>query len=141
MAQQTATTAVGLELGSDDGLDGTIGFDGMRSRDVGVGDGDDSFSSRAGWRRAIAMATKRVSRCVPPAFGRAGSLASWPRDRDARDRGGSIWPGLWGGLPACLRVSSRCAREMRALIPEKRRTSELTAGNGVDLVSGAGGGR
>jgi hypothetical protein len=26
--QQTATTAVGLELGSDDGLDGTIGFDG-----------------------------------------------------------------------------------------------------------------
>ena len=27
-AQQTATTAVGLQLGSDDGLDGTIGFDG-----------------------------------------------------------------------------------------------------------------
>jgi hypothetical protein len=32
-AQQTATTAVGLELGSDDGLDGTIGFDGQRSCD------------------------------------------------------------------------------------------------------------
>ena len=30
-AQQTATTAVGLEQGSDDGLDGTIGFDGQRS--------------------------------------------------------------------------------------------------------------
>jgi len=27
-AQQTATTAVGVELGSHDGLDGTIGFDG-----------------------------------------------------------------------------------------------------------------
>ena len=33
-AQQTATTAAGLELGSDDGLDGTIGFDGNQSRDV-----------------------------------------------------------------------------------------------------------
>jgi hypothetical protein len=32
--QQTATTAVGVELGSDDGLDRTIGFDGSRgSRD------------------------------------------------------------------------------------------------------------
>jgi hypothetical protein len=31
MAQQTDTTAVGLEPGSDDGLDGTIGFDGERS--------------------------------------------------------------------------------------------------------------
>ena len=30
-AQQTATTAVGLDLGSDDGLDGTIGFDGEQS--------------------------------------------------------------------------------------------------------------
>jgi hypothetical protein len=35
MAQQTATTAVGLELGSEDGLDGTIGFDGDRSRRTG----------------------------------------------------------------------------------------------------------
>jgi hypothetical protein len=35
MAQQTATIAVRLELGSHDGLDGTIGFDGMRSRGVG----------------------------------------------------------------------------------------------------------
>jgi hypothetical protein len=34
-AQQTATTAVGLELGSDDGLDGTIGFDGTQSRRPG----------------------------------------------------------------------------------------------------------
>ena len=34
MAQQTATTTVALELGSDDGLDGTIGFDGNQSRDV-----------------------------------------------------------------------------------------------------------
>ena len=34
-AQQTATTAVGLELGSDDGLDGTIGFDGNQSRPAG----------------------------------------------------------------------------------------------------------
>jgi hypothetical protein len=33
MAQQTGTTAVGLELGSEDGLDATIGFDGERSRD------------------------------------------------------------------------------------------------------------
>ncbi len=32
-AQQTATTAVGLELGSEEGLDDTIGFDGERSRD------------------------------------------------------------------------------------------------------------
>jgi len=32
-AQQTTTTAAGLELGSDDGLDGTIAFDGQRSRD------------------------------------------------------------------------------------------------------------
>ena len=31
MAQQTATTTVALELGSDDGLDGTIGFDGEQS--------------------------------------------------------------------------------------------------------------
>jgi hypothetical protein len=30
-AQQTATTAVGLQLGSDDGFDGTIGFDGEHS--------------------------------------------------------------------------------------------------------------
>ena len=57
-AQQTATTAVGLELGSEDGLDGTIGFDGTRSR--GVGHRDDSFSSRAGVQRTIAMATERV---------------------------------------------------------------------------------
>jgi hypothetical protein len=28
MAQQTAATVVGLELGSEDGLDGTIDFDG-----------------------------------------------------------------------------------------------------------------
>ncbi len=33
MAQQTATTAVGLELGSEDRLDEAIGFDGERSRD------------------------------------------------------------------------------------------------------------
>jgi len=33
-AQQAATTASGLELGSHDGLDGTIGFDGNQSRDV-----------------------------------------------------------------------------------------------------------
>jgi len=31
MAQQTAPTAVGLEVGSDDGLDGTIGLDGEQS--------------------------------------------------------------------------------------------------------------
>ena len=31
-AEQTATTAVGLEPGSHDGLDGTIGFDGKHSR-------------------------------------------------------------------------------------------------------------
>jgi len=35
IAQQTATTAVRLEPGSDDDLDGTIGFDGTRSRGVG----------------------------------------------------------------------------------------------------------
>ena len=58
-AQQTATTAVGLELGGDDGLDGTIGFDGARSR--GVGHRDDSFSSRARVWRTTAMATKRKS--------------------------------------------------------------------------------
>jgi hypothetical protein len=29
-AQQTATTAGGLELGGHDGIDGTIGFDGKR---------------------------------------------------------------------------------------------------------------
>ena len=56
-AQQTATTAAGLELGSDDGLDGTIGFDGTRSR--GAAHRDDSFSSRAGGQRAIAMATEQ----------------------------------------------------------------------------------
>jgi len=59
LAQQTAATAVGLELGSHDGLDGTIGFDGTRSR--GVGHSDDSFSSRAGGQRAIAMTTERNS--------------------------------------------------------------------------------
>jgi hypothetical protein len=32
MAQQTTTTVVGLELDSDTGLDGTIDFDGQRSR-------------------------------------------------------------------------------------------------------------
>jgi len=56
-AQQTATTAVGLEPGSHDGLDATIGFDETRSR--GVGHRDDSFSSRAGGQRAIAMATEQ----------------------------------------------------------------------------------
>jgi hypothetical protein len=56
-AQQTATTAGGLELGGHDGIDGTIGFDGTQSR--GVGHRDDSFSSRAGGQRAIAMATFR----------------------------------------------------------------------------------
>ena len=45
MAQQTATTAVGLELGSEDGLDGTIGFDGTRSRCATQR--DDRFPSRA----------------------------------------------------------------------------------------------
>jgi hypothetical protein len=62
--QQTATTAVGLELGSHDALDGTIGCDGTRSR--GGGHCDDSFSCRAGRQRAIAMATKRdlaTTRC------------------------------------------------------------------------------
>jgi hypothetical protein len=44
-------------LGSADGVDGTIGFDGIRSR--GVGHGDDSFSSRTDGPRAIAMATMR----------------------------------------------------------------------------------
>ena len=29
MAPQTATTAVGLQLGGEDGVDGTIGFDGQ----------------------------------------------------------------------------------------------------------------
>jgi hypothetical protein len=38
---------------------GTIGFDGTRSR--GVGHRDDSFSSRAGGQRAIALATKDSS--------------------------------------------------------------------------------
>ena len=68
MAQQTATTAVGLELGGDDGLDGTIGLEGTRSRCVGHR--DDSFSSRAGARRAIAMATfckSRLSSIASPA--------------------------------------------------------------------------
>jgi hypothetical protein len=51
MAQQTATTAVGLELGSDDRLDGTIGFDGEQSRDVD--DRDDRFASAAGQRRGF----------------------------------------------------------------------------------------
>ena len=55
--QRTATTAAGLEPGSD-AVDGTIGFDGTRSR--GVGHRDDSFSSRAGGPRAIAMATREA---------------------------------------------------------------------------------
>jgi hypothetical protein len=37
MAQQTATTAVGLDLGGHDGLDGTIGFDGEHSCDADEG--------------------------------------------------------------------------------------------------------
>jgi hypothetical protein len=57
MAQQTARTAVELDLAGHDGLDGTIGFDGTRSR--GVGHRDDPFSSRDGGQRAIAMATRR----------------------------------------------------------------------------------
>jgi hypothetical protein len=39
MAQQTATTAVGLDLCSDDGLDGTIGFDGIRLRRASPAEG------------------------------------------------------------------------------------------------------
>lgn len=58
-AQQMATTAVGLELASHDGLDGTIGLDGKQSR--AVDDRDDRFASAAGERRAIAMATFQAS--------------------------------------------------------------------------------
>ena len=45
MAQQTGTTAVGLELGSRDGLDGTIGFDGEHS--CGSGSWRDPFATVA----------------------------------------------------------------------------------------------
>ena len=53
MAQQTGTTAVGLELGSNDGLDGTIGFDGKQSRPAGHR--DYRFDQRTARGRAIAM--------------------------------------------------------------------------------------
>ena len=43
-AEQRATTAVRLELGSDDGLAGTIGFDGEHSR-AGAGQRD-PFATR-----------------------------------------------------------------------------------------------
>ena len=42
-AQQTATTAGGLELGGHDGIDGTIGFDGKHS--CGAGGGRDRFAT------------------------------------------------------------------------------------------------
>ena len=51
-AQQTATTAVGLELGSEDGLDGTIAFDRNASRHAGHP--GDRFHPRASASRAIA---------------------------------------------------------------------------------------
>jgi hypothetical protein len=59
-AQQTATTAVGLELGSDDGLDR---HDRLR-RDAAARGGhhDDCFSSRTAAQRAIAKATWQSSR-------------------------------------------------------------------------------
>jgi hypothetical protein len=44
-AQQTPTTAAELELGSDDGLDGTIGFDGNQLRDEASS--RDRFSMKA----------------------------------------------------------------------------------------------
>jgi hypothetical protein len=37
-ARQTATTVIRLELGSNDGVGGTIGFDGRRSRDASRAD-------------------------------------------------------------------------------------------------------
>ena len=55
-AQQTATTAVGLELGSDDGLDGTIGFDGEHSC-ASVSWRDRYATSRVGSRGVAARAT------------------------------------------------------------------------------------
>ena len=89
--QQTATTAVGLELGSDDGLDGTIGFDGTRSR--GVGHRDDSFSSATArsalsqWRpsatsRGCGASRNRASRRSD----RRSASASPSSPRDPRNR-------------------------------------------------------
>ena len=65
-AQQTGTTAVGLELGSHDGLDGTIGFDGEHS--CGSGNWRDrmpraQLSSRA--RRTTASPRGSASRSAP----------------------------------------------------------------------------
>jgi hypothetical protein len=56
----TVTTAVGLELGSEDGLDGTIGFDGNGSRHAGHP--GDRFHSRDSASRAIAKATYQSRR-------------------------------------------------------------------------------
>ena len=63
-AQQTATTAVGLELGSDDGLVGTIGFDGRQSRDAGRAD-DRIDQPRARFPRDR-LATKALVPSRPP---------------------------------------------------------------------------
>ena len=61
-AQQTATTAVGLELGSEDGLDGTIAFDGKQSRDEASK--RDRFSMKA-FVRALNRARLRSARPSP----------------------------------------------------------------------------
>jgi len=73
-AQRTATTAVGLELGSDDGLDGTIGFDGEQSSAPLIGviamprkgapaptDADDRFDDSRHPRRTHASNGSRSS--------------------------------------------------------------------------------
>ena len=78
MARQTATTAFALELGSEEGLDGTIGFDGTRSRCAKQR--DDRFPSRASGRRTIAKATIHKSSSRP---------VGAPTDDRLRPKGGA----------------------------------------------------
>ncbi|MGO9499441.1 MAG: hypothetical protein ACLQA5_22405 [Solirubrobacteraceae bacterium] len=60
MAQQTAATAGGLDLGSDDGLDGTIGFDGERSPDL------PSRRDRNATNAGVTLVPRmRPQRCLP----------------------------------------------------------------------------
>ena len=74
MTQRTATTAAGLELGSDDAVDGTIGFDGKHSCDPPVGviamPHDLDRHDQPGRAIAFARSARRVSRQSPAALHR-----------------------------------------------------------------------
>ena len=73
-AQQTVTSAVGPELGSDDGLDGTIGFDGKRS--CASADRRDRFATYSIARPDVPHRPLDARRLVPAHDGGARSVRS-----------------------------------------------------------------